>query len=97
MRNLQKCTVNYRTFMVNRGAGGLRAMAALSTSSAGSLAKLRKDPDAHNTLVTSWNPDTSTAWQSREKRRRFSICHNMYQVNIKHGKVSLQLYRAAAG
>ena len=30
------------------------------------------------------------------KGARFPICHNMYQVNIKHGKVCLHLYQRSA-
>jgi thymidylate synthase len=31
-----------------------------------------------------------------EEVNRFPICHNMYQLNIKHEKVSLQLYQRSA-
>lgn len=58
--------------------------------------ELRRDPDAHNTLVTSWNPEYLYAMAAPGKGARFPICHNMYQVNIKHGKVSLQLYQRSA-
>jgi thymidylate synthase len=58
--------------------------------------ELRKDPDAHNTLVTSWNPEYMYAMAKPGEGARFPICHNMYQVNIKHGKVCLQLYQRSA-
>jgi thymidylate synthase len=58
--------------------------------------ELKRDPDAHNTLVTSWNPEYLYAMAAPGKGARFPICHNMYQVNIKHGKVSLQLYQRSA-
>lgn len=58
--------------------------------------ELRKDPDAHNTLVTSWNPEYLYAMAAPGKAARYPICHNMYQVNIKHGKVCLQLYQRSA-
>jgi thymidylate synthase len=58
--------------------------------------ELRKDPDAHNTLVTSWNPEFLYAMAAPGKAARYPICHNMYQVNIKHGKVCLQLYQRSA-
>ncbi len=58
--------------------------------------ELRKDPDAHNTLVTSWNPEYMYAMARPGEGARFPICHNMYQVNIKHGRVCLQLYQRSA-
>jgi thymidylate synthase len=58
--------------------------------------ELRKDPDAHNTLVTSWNPEYMYAMAKPGEGARFPICHNMYQVNIKNGKVCLQLYQRSA-
>ena len=58
--------------------------------------ELTKDPDAHNTLVTSWNPEYMYSMAKKGEGARFPICHNMYQVNIKNGKVCLQLYQRSA-
>ncbi len=58
--------------------------------------ELTKDPDAHNTLVSSWNPEYLYSMAKQGEGARFPICHNMYQVNIKHGKVCLQLYQRSA-
>lgn len=58
--------------------------------------ELRKDPDAHNTLVTSWDPQYLYAMAKPGEGARFPICHNLYQVNIKKGKVCLQLYQRSA-
>ncbi len=58
--------------------------------------ELRKDPDAHNTLVTSWNPEYMYAMAKPGEGARFPICHNMFQINIKNGKVCLQLYQRSA-
>ena len=58
--------------------------------------ELTKDPDAHNTLVTSWDPQYLYAMAKPGEGARFPICHNMYQVNIKNGKVCLQLYQRSA-
>lgn len=58
--------------------------------------ELRKDPDAHNTLVSSWNPEYLYAMARPGEGARFPICHNMYQINIKRGKVCLQLYQRSA-
>lgn len=60
------------------------------------VSELQKDPDAHNTLVSSWNPEYLYSMAKPGEGARFPICHNMYQVNIKHGKVSLQLYQRSA-
>ncbi|MFZ1075215.1 MAG: thymidylate synthase [Minisyncoccia bacterium] len=58
--------------------------------------ELRKDPDAHNTLVTSWNPEYLYKMAKPGEGVRFPICHNLYQLNIKKGKVCLQLYQRSA-
>jgi thymidylate synthase len=58
--------------------------------------ELQKDPCAHNTLVTSWNPEYMYAMAPKGTAARFPICHNLYQVNIKHEKVCLQLYQRSA-
>lgn len=60
------------------------------------IEELRKDPDAHNTLVSAWNPEFLYSMAKSGKGARFPICHNMWQVNIKHGKVCLQLYQRTA-
>ncbi len=60
------------------------------------IGELRKDPDAHNTLVTSWNPEYLYSMAAPGQGARFPICHNMYQLNIKHGRVSMQLYQRSA-
>ena len=60
------------------------------------VGELTKDPDAHNTIVTSWNPEYLYAMARPGEGARFPICHNMYQVNIKNGKVCLQLYQRSA-
>ncbi|PIR82354.1 thymidylate synthase [Candidatus Kaiserbacteria bacterium CG10_big_fil_rev_8_21_14_0_10_59_10] len=58
--------------------------------------ELRKDPDAHNTLVSSWNPEYLYSMAAPNTGARFPICHNMYQLNIKRGRVCLQLYQRSA-
>ena len=58
--------------------------------------ELREDPDAHNTLVNAWNPEYLYAMAKPEEACRFPICHNMYQCNIKNGKLSLHLYQRSA-
>jgi thymidylate synthase len=57
---------------------------------------LRKDPDAHNAIVNSWNPEYLYEMALPNEASRFPICHNMYQCNVKNGKLSLQLYQRSA-
>jgi len=58
--------------------------------------ELRNDPSCHNAIVTSWNPEYLYTMAKPEEANHFPICHNMYQMNIKHEKVSLQLYQRSA-
>jgi thymidylate synthase len=57
---------------------------------------LKKDPDAHNALVSSWNPEYLYEMALPNEAARFPICHNMYQANVKNGKLSLHLYQRSA-
>ena len=58
--------------------------------------EIRKDPDCHNALVNSWNPEYLYEMALPEEASRFPICHNVYQCNVKNGKLSLQLYQRSA-
>jgi len=58
--------------------------------------ELRTDPGCHNAIVTSWNPEFLYTMAKQEEVNRFPICHNMFQMNIKDEKVSLQLYQRSA-
>ena len=60
------------------------------------IRELQNDPGAHNAIVTSWNPEFLYTMAKDEEANHFPICHNMYQLNIKHEKVSLQLYQRSA-
>lgn len=60
------------------------------------LSELKEDPDARNLIVTSWNPEYLYAMADYEDASRFPICHNMYQVSQKDGKLNLQLYQRSA-
>ncbi|MBI2610551.1 thymidylate synthase [Candidatus Kaiserbacteria bacterium] len=60
------------------------------------IEELRNDPGAHNAIVTSWNPEYLYGMAKPEEANHFPICHNMYQLNIKNEKVSLQLYQRSA-
>ncbi len=54
------------------------------------------DPDCHNAIVSSWNPEYLYTMAKPEEACRFPICHNMYQLNVKDGKLCLQLYQRSA-
>jgi thymidylate synthase len=60
------------------------------------IKELTEDPYAHNTIVNSWNPEYLYTMATKEDTSYFPICHNMYQVNIKHNKLNLQLYQRSA-
>jgi thymidylate synthase len=55
--------------------------------------ELKADPNAHNAIVNSWNPEYLYTMATKENASRFPICHNMYQVSRRNGKLSLQLYQ----
>jgi len=58
--------------------------------------ELKTDPSCHNAIVNSWNPEYLYSMAKPEDVNHFPICHNMFQLNIKHGKLSLQLYQRSA-
>lgn len=58
--------------------------------------QIKMDPDCHNALVNSWNPEYLYEMALPDEASRFPICHNMYQCNIKKGKLSLHLYQRTA-
>lgn len=58
--------------------------------------EIKKDPSAHNAIVTSWNPEYLYTMAKYEDTSHFPICHNMYQLNVNDGKLSLQLYQRSA-
>lgn len=60
------------------------------------LQELHDDPDAKNLIVTSWNPEYLYTMADYEDASRFPICHNMYQISNRGGKLSLQLYQRSA-
>ncbi|MEM9336613.1 MAG: thymidylate synthase [Patescibacteria group bacterium] len=58
--------------------------------------EVKNDPSCHNAIVNSWNPEYLYAMAKPGEACRFPICHNMYQLNIKDGKLCLQLYQRSA-
>lgn len=55
--------------------------------------ELRADPNAHNVIVNSWNPEYLYTMAEKQDASRFPICHNMYQLSNRGGKLSLILYQ----
>jgi thymidylate synthase len=60
------------------------------------IKEITDDPAAHNAIVTSWNPEYLYTMADYEDTSHFPICHNMYQINVNNGKLSLQLYQRSA-
>lgn len=60
------------------------------------IQELKDDPDAKNLIITSWNPEYLYTMATAEDASRFPICHNMYQISQRNGKLSLQLYQRSA-
>lgn len=60
------------------------------------LQEIKDDPDAHNLIVTSWDPEYLYRMAKPDEACRFPICHNMYQLNVKNGKLCLHLYQRSA-
>ncbi|OIP83135.1 thymidylate synthase [Candidatus Roizmanbacteria bacterium CG2_30_33_16] len=60
------------------------------------IQEIKDDPNAHNLIVNSWNPEYLYRMALEEETSYFPICHNMFQVNIIDGKLSLQLYQRSA-
>ncbi len=58
--------------------------------------ELKADPNAHNLIVNSWNPEYLYTMAKLKEASRFPICHNMYQINLLDGKLYLQLYQRSA-
>lgn len=55
--------------------------------------ELKADPNAHNLIVNSWNPEYLYTMADKVDAARFPICHNMYQVSNRNGKLDLILYQ----
>ena len=54
------------------------------------------DPNCHNAIVNSWNPEYLYTMARFEDTSHFPICHNMYQFNVIDGRLYLQLYQRSA-
>lgn len=57
---------------------------------------VRKDKSTHSAVLTAWNPEYLYEMALPTEACRFPICHNMFQINVNNGKLSLQLYQRSA-
>ncbi len=55
--------------------------------------EVKADPSAHNLIVNSWNPEFLYTMAEKSEAARFPICHNMYQISNRNGKLDLILYQ----
>lgn len=60
------------------------------------IKEITEDPNCHNALVTSWNPEYLYNMADPEDTSHFPICHNLFQLNVNNNKLSLQLYQRSA-
>ncbi|PIR47235.1 MAG: thymidylate synthase [Candidatus Vogelbacteria bacterium CG10_big_fil_rev_8_21_14_0_10_45_14] len=60
------------------------------------IKEIVEDESCHNAIVNAWNPEYLYNMASEEDASRFPICHNMYQLNVIDGRVSLHLYQRSA-
>ncbi len=60
------------------------------------LKEMKDDPNAKNLIINSWNPEYLYTMATFEDASRYPICHNMYQMSNRDGKLSLQLYHRSA-
>ncbi len=60
------------------------------------VTEVMEDPNCHNAIVNSWNPEYLYTMANIDETSYFPICHNMYQINQIDGKLSLQLYQRSA-
>ncbi len=60
------------------------------------LTEMKEDPNAKNLIVNSWNPEYLYTMATLEDASRFPICHNMYQISNRNGRLDLQLYHRSA-
>lgn len=78
------------------GSGQARKKGRTIDQLAWVINELKKDPDAKNLIVNSWNPEYLYTMAEKEDTSLFPICHNMFQVSQRDGKLSLQLYHRSA-
>jgi len=57
------------------------------------IQELKEDQNAHNAIVNSWNPEYLYTMADKKDASRFPICHNMYQISNRKGKLDLLLYQ----
>ncbi len=58
--------------------------------------EIKEDPYARNAIVTSWNPEYLYTMANKKDALRFPICHAMYQISLKAGKIYLHMYQRSS-
>lgn len=58
--------------------------------------EITEDPNAHNAIVNSWNPEYLYTMARYKDTSHFPICHNMFQLNVINQRLCLQLYQRSA-
>ena len=58
--------------------------------------EIKEDPNCHNALVNSWNPEYLYTMARPQDASYFPTCHNVFQINLKKKRLSLQLYQRSA-
>ncbi|MDO8498189.1 MAG: thymidylate synthase [bacterium] len=59
--------------------------------------EIKADPYARNAVVNVWNPEYMyNMAPNPDEAVRFPLCHILYQVSVKGGKLNLQLYQRTA-
>ncbi|MCL5784521.1 MAG: thymidylate synthase [Patescibacteria group bacterium] len=60
------------------------------------ISEIKADPYARNAIVSVWNPEYMYNMATPEDAVRFPLCHILYHVSIKGGKLNLQMYQRTA-
>lgn len=58
--------------------------------------EVKADPFCRNAVVSVWNPEYLYNMADPKDALRFPLCHILYQVSIKGGRLNLQLYQRTA-
>ncbi len=60
------------------------------------LAKLKKTPERKHILISAWNPEFIYEMALPGQAMALPPCHTLYQIDVRDGKLSLQLYQRSA-
>lgn len=60
------------------------------------ISEIKADPYARNLVVSVWNPEYLYNMANPKDAVRFPLCHILYQVSVKAGRLNLQMYQRTA-